>query len=292
MVRSRGYYTVLHLVQHNAKVYIGARSQTKADKAIVSIRKQLPSADIQLLIMDHMSLESVVAAAKGFISKEPALHGLINNAGIMAVPWEQSQDGYESQWQTNYLSHWLLTFHLLPILCRTAERLREPGVARIVNVSSQGHRFAPTVGIDFLNLDQKSGSPYSRYGVSKLGNILHAKEIDRRYGPRGECTTGAEGIRVAAIHPGNSPTNSAIMGPYVDCVTPIFRLFGLYISIDQCSYNSLYVSASDRFSADDSGQYFTPIAKKAAANCQANDMKMAAKLWEWTEREMKEKGLL
>jgi NAD(P)-dependent dehydrogenase (short-subunit alcohol dehydrogenase family) len=185
---------------------MGARSQTKAENAIASIREQVPNADIQVLIMDHMSLESIVAAARSFISKEPSLHGLINNAGIMAVPWELSQDGYESQWQTNYLSHWLLTFHLLPILRRTAEEAKEPGVARIVSVSSMGHTFAPKTGIDFLDLDQKSGSPYSRYGVSKLGNILHAKEIDRRYGPRGECTKGAEGIWVAAVHPGNSPT--------------------------------------------------------------------------------------
>lgn len=154
---------------------MGARSQTKADNAIVSIREQFPNADIQILIMDHMSLESVVAAAKSFISKESALHGLINNAGIMAVPWELSQDGYESQWQTNYLSHWLLTFHLLPILRRTAEGLGEPGAARVVNVSSVGHSFAPKNGIGFLDLDQKSASPYSRYGVSKLGNVLHAK---------------------------------------------------------------------------------------------------------------------
>jgi hypothetical protein len=75
-------------------------------------------------------------------------------------------------------------------------------------------------------------------------------------------------------------------------VAPIFRLLGLYITIDQCSYNSLFVSASDKFSAEGSGQYFKPFAKKAAASRQANDMKMAAKLWEWTEKEMKGKGLL
>lgn len=116
-----GYYSVLHLAQHNATVYMGARSKTRAENAIDSIREIVPNAGIRPLAMDHMSFKYVVAAAKILTSKEEALHGVINNTGTMAVPWETSKDCYESQWQTNYLSRWLLTYHLLPTLPRTAK---------------------------------------------------------------------------------------------------------------------------------------------------------------------------
>src|SRR6187402_709914 len=92
-----GFQTILHLVRKNAKVYMGCRSATKGTAAIASIRELVPNANIHLLILDHMNLSSVVSAAKEFASKEPKLHGLINNAGIMAVPFEKSKDGWESQ---------------------------------------------------------------------------------------------------------------------------------------------------------------------------------------------------
>lgn len=111
-----GYETVTHLAAKGAKVYIGARSKIKGSTAIDLIKKTLPDADISLLHLDNMDLSSVVAAAKEFSRKETKLHGLVNNAGIMALPFEESRDGWESQWQTNYISHWLLTHHLLPTL--------------------------------------------------------------------------------------------------------------------------------------------------------------------------------
>jgi NAD(P)-dependent dehydrogenase (short-subunit alcohol dehydrogenase family) len=140
-------------------------------------------------------------------SKEKALHGLINNAGIMGVPFSKTSDGFEIQFQTNYLSHWLLTHQLLPILLATALS-SEPGAVRIVNVTSGGHEtFSPKVGIDFENIDLKSQQPMTRYGQSKLGNILHANELSRRYGPNGTDLTDGKGeIWIASVHPGNIDT--------------------------------------------------------------------------------------
>jgi len=106
--------------------------------------------------------------------------------------------------QTNYISHWLLTYHLLPLLIKTA-RESQLGCTRIVNVSSDGHLiFGPSSGIDFNDVNQiKSGKggAFSRYGSSKLANILHAKELNQRYGG-----TGKDSIWTASLHPGTVDT--------------------------------------------------------------------------------------
>lgn len=94
-----GKATVLGLAAHNAKVYIGARSAEKANEAIKEIAEQLPSADVKFVFMDLGNLRSVVGAAQEIRKKETVLHGLVNNAGIMGVPFSRTTDGYEIQFQ-------------------------------------------------------------------------------------------------------------------------------------------------------------------------------------------------
>ncbi|KNA98660.1 hypothetical protein FOXG_18444 [Fusarium oxysporum f. sp. lycopersici 4287] len=117
----RGLYTVSHLARHGAHVYMCSRSRDKGNKAIAEIQKDHPSTKIDLLQIDLMDLGSVVAAAKQFLSLSTSLHGLVNNAGIMATPFDITRDGHEAQWQTNYLSHWVLTEHLLPVMLETSK---------------------------------------------------------------------------------------------------------------------------------------------------------------------------
>lgn len=124
--------------------------------------------------MDHASLPTVVAAANLFLTKETALHGLVNNAGIMATPFELTEHGYEAHWQINYIAHWLFTSHLLPLLLETSKGL-PAGSVRIVNLTSGGHMSAPKPGIDFEDTTLAKATPITRYGQSKLANILHAK---------------------------------------------------------------------------------------------------------------------
>ncbi|KAJ5721152.1 uncharacterized protein N7483_009086 [Penicillium malachiteum] len=147
-----GYYTAAHLAKHGANVYIGSRSTEKGTAAITEIKKMHPSANVHLLKMNLMDLNSVLSAAEHFIALGIALHGLVNNAGIIVTPFEITKDGYEAQWQTNYLAHWLLTDCLLPIMIQTAKKL-PTGSVRIVNLSSSGHLGAPKGGI---NLDDPS----------------------------------------------------------------------------------------------------------------------------------------
>jgi NAD(P)-dependent dehydrogenase (short-subunit alcohol dehydrogenase family) len=289
-----GLETVRFLAAKNATVYMGCRSSAKGNAAIASIKAQLPTANIQLLILDHMTLSTVVSAAKELIAKEKKLHGLINNAGIMAVPFQKSQDGYESQWQTNYLAHALLTHHLLPLLLSTA-RASNPGDVRIVNVSSGGHRFAPKNGIDFADINQEKGSIWSRYGQSKLGNVLNTKELNRLYGPNGIKKEEGE-IWSFALHPGNMYTNlnknARFAGPLSGVLAKMLNAFGVYIPVEKGAYTSIYCVASDIVTPEMSGEYFVPLGKLGKASKLTRNVKLAEKLWTWTEKEFELKGLL
>lgn len=179
-----GYYTVLNLAKHGAHVYMCSRSDTKGNKAIADITELNPKAHISLLKMDHMSLKSVVDAARQFVSKESALHGLINNAGIMATPFEMSKDGHEAQWQTNYLAHWLFTSQLLPLMLSTSKAL-PAGSVRIVNLTSSGHFMAPGQGINFEDtaLLKKSSQRYGQSVSTCCGTILLSLTLSTRNWP-------------------------------------------------------------------------------------------------------------
>ncbi|KAK0757367.1 hypothetical protein N5P37_010089 [Trichoderma harzianum] len=292
-----GYFTVFHLAKHHAKVYMGARNEEKARSAIESIKEDIPYAEIEFLLMDMMDLSSVVAAAKSILQKESRLHGIVNNAGIMAVPQQTSKDGYESQWQTNYMSHWLLTKHLLPLLLSTAA-LCEEGTVRVTNVSSVGHKYyTPSTGIDFGDINQVKGGSWSRYGQSKLANILHSKELLRRYGPGGtELSTSNTPIWTASVHPGNYDTqlnkNAKGLATAAAVLSPILKCLRVTPSVDVGSYNSLYTIASPDFSDQLNGKYFVPVAKVETPSKFAEDPELATKLWEWTDKEMQAKGFI
>ncbi|KAI2467244.1 hypothetical protein F4781DRAFT_322942 [Annulohypoxylon bovei var. microspora] len=290
-----GYYTVAHLAEHGAHVYMCARSPEKGTAAIASIKKTHPSATIDLLQMDLMDLTSVVAAAQHFLALETALHGLVNNAGIMATPFEVTKDGHEAQWQTNYLAHWVLTQHLLPLLLRTAKTL-PPGGVRVVNLTSSGHLGAPKGGVNFADPSLRDGSPWTRYGQSKLANILHAKTLHKTYGPG--ARDAAEGqIWVSSVHPGLVETNIATSvgesGSGVMSFLSVLRTFGLIWPADKGSYTSLFCVASRDMKAEQSGTYFE-IFGRFGEPCwlsgAAKDGKLAERLEEWTGEVMRKEG--
>ncbi|KAG0651507.1 putative oxidoreductase [Hyphodiscus hymeniophilus] len=187
-----GYETCLNLAAHGARVFMGARSSQKATAAIAKITETYPQADVRVLLLNHVSLDSVMAAAKTFKSKEARLHGLILNAGIMAVPYEVTKDGFESQMQTNYLAHWLLTRELLPVLLATA-RSDGPGSARVVCVSSEGHRTFGVKKMIFSDAEVAGFGNFGRYGLSKLANVLQAKTLNDQYGPSSISSKGGNG---------------------------------------------------------------------------------------------------
>jgi NAD(P)-dependent dehydrogenase (short-subunit alcohol dehydrogenase family) len=274
-----------------------ARSPEKGTAAIADIKKMHPSANIDLLQMDLMDLTSVVAAAKRFLTLETALHGLVNNAGIMATPFEMTKDGHEAQWQTNYLAHWVLTEHLLPLMLQTAKTL-PPGSVRIVNLTSSGHLGAPKGGINFKDLSLKKSGPWSRYGQSKLANILHTKTLHERYGPGSPSAQNREGeIWVSSVHPGLVETNLATSvgqsGSGITSVLSALRMFGLMWPADKGSWSSLFCVASQDMKPGQSGAYIEISRRFGEPRWQsgaAKDSELAKRLEEWTREVMRKEG--
>ncbi|KAH7333242.1 hypothetical protein BKA65DRAFT_596825 [Rhexocercosporidium sp. MPI-PUGE-AT-0058] len=294
-----GYYTVAHLAKHGAHVYMCARSPDKGQRAIANIKKMHPTANLNigLLQMDLMDLSSVVAAAKRFLTLETSLHGLVNNAGIMATPFEMTKNGHEAQWQTNYLAHWVLTDHLLPLMLQTSKTLPK-GSVRIVNLTSSGHLSAPKGGINFDDLSLKEAGPWPRYGQSKLANVLHTKTLHKQYGPGSPSSRNGKGeIWVSCIHPGLVETNLATsvegMSSGMTSVLSVLRTFGLMYTADKGSWSSLFCAASTDMKAEQSGTYIE-INKRFGEpwwqSGAAKDAKLAEELEGWTKEAMRKEG--
>ncbi|KAL2688963.1 hypothetical protein Neosp_003013 [[Neocosmospora] mangrovei] len=276
-----GKSTVVALASRGAKVYMGARSEAKAKAAIIEINAQLPSAQILFLPLDLSSFKSVVTAAKKLSNDESSLHGVINNAGIMGVPFALTEDGYEIQFQST-----------------TANSPKD--MVRIVNVTSDGHaRFPPKSGIDFGNPSLEKESAMTRYGQSKLANILHAKQLHASYGPTQKGDGAGKGtICTAAVHPGHIDTNlnkqatGTAPSSVLRAITPVMRCLGILDDQDKGAWSSLFAIASPQFGSKDSGAYIIPYAKIGTPSPLAQNTELAKQLWDWTKNELGNKGFL
>ncbi|KAM7203607.1 putative dehydrogenase [Naviculisporaceae sp. PSN 640] len=300
-----GYYTVAHLAAHGAHVYLCSRSAEKGNAAIESIKalhsistNQTPLT-VSLLEMDLTDLSTVVAATERFLSLETRLDGLVNNAGVLATPFEITNDGHEAQWQTNYLAHWLLTTRLLPLMLRTSIDL-PAGSVRIVNLTSSGHLTAPKCGIDLDDPSLRdSGTPWTRYGQSKLANILHAKTLHRLYGPGSPSARAGEGeIWTTAVHPGPVETNISLAaqgGGMEMRVLAVYRFLGLVWGADKGSWNTLFCAASGDMKAEQSGGYIDIYRRCGELwwqSAKARDLELAERLEQWTAETMAREGWL
>ncbi|MEX2205235.1 MAG: SDR family NAD(P)-dependent oxidoreductase [Myxococcota bacterium] len=167
------------LAKTGATVIGAARDLEKA-------RTALARADVELGRLDLTSLASVRAFATWLDARCAELDVLINNAGVMACPLGRTTEGFELQFGTNHLGHFLLTGLLVPKLLASAP-------ARVVSLSSRGHLLAG-VNLDDPNYERSAYDPWQAYGRSKSANVLLAVELDRRL--------HARGVRANAVHPG------------------------------------------------------------------------------------------
>lgn len=180
-----GLITARTLSAAGAHVIVPARDQAKASEALK------PFPELVLENLDLMDAESIKVFAARFISSGQPLHILINNAGIMAPPLVRDSLGYESQFSTNHLGHFLLTAKLWPAL------LKANG-ARVVSVSSRGH-IRSAVDFDDWNFEKRAYERWAAYGQSKTANALFAVKLD---------AVGKElGIRAFSLHPGGIVTD-------------------------------------------------------------------------------------
>src|SRR5712672_842429 len=182
-----GVETARSLVAHGAKVVGTARDLSKAQRAIKEAFPQ-GSAPIDLVEADLASLKSVRKAADDLLSRGQPFDVIIANAGVMACPQGKTQDGFETQFGTNHLGHFVFVNKLVPLL---------KSGARIVTLSSAGHQISD-VDIEDPNFERTPYAPFTAYGRSKTANILYAVELDSRLKSRG--------VRATSIHPGGIQT--------------------------------------------------------------------------------------
>jgi len=185
-----GKETARALASAGAAVTLAGRNPTALAAAADEVRAAAPGAVVETGDLDLTSLASVRAFASAYLAQHDRLHLLVNNAGVMFTPFERTADGFELQFGTNHLGHFLLTCLLAPAL------LADPP-ARVVNLSSAGHGISD-VDWDDPNFERREYDKFVAYGQSKTANVLFAVELERRLGP--------SGVHAYAVHPGRIPT--------------------------------------------------------------------------------------
>jgi NAD(P)-dependent dehydrogenase (short-subunit alcohol dehydrogenase family) len=263
-----GYEAARVLAGRGARVLLGCRSTAKARDARERICVLHPKAQVELLSLDLGNLQSVREAADEVL-QEARLDLLINNAGIMVPPREETADGFESQFGVNHLGHFALTGLLLDKLLVT------PG-SRVVNVSSGAHKWGK---IEFDDVNAiRSYNRQTRYGMSKLANLLFTFELRRRL-----AAAGAKTIAVAC-HPGVSETElSRNMPAWMKLLAPLFRV--LSHPPPQGALPTLRAATDPQVRG---GQYYGPAGLfemsgppvLVEGNAASQDAQVARRLWD------------
>ncbi len=184
-----GVETARVLAAHGAQVVGAARDLAKARAATEQVRAQAANGGgLELVELDLASLASVRACADALVADGRPFDLVIANAGVMACPFGKTADGFETQFGTNHLGHFVFVNRIASLMA--------PG-SRLVNLASSGHRFSD-VNLDDPNFETTEYTEFGAYGRSKTANILFAVEFDRRH--------KARGVRAVAVHPGGIQT--------------------------------------------------------------------------------------
>ena len=262
-----GYDTARVLALRGARVLLGCRSEARAVEAIDKIKALKSDAEVCWVPLDLANLASVAAAA-AIVGQEPRLDALVNNAGVMMPPKQETDDGFELQFGVNHLGHFALTGHLLSML-------KNQDGARIVNVSSLAHKNGK---IDYDDIHAEDNySRMTRYSMSKFANLLFTYELQRRL-----AASDSAAISVAC-HPGGSATE---LGRHIPSLIAVFLLpLGLFMnSSAEGALPTLMATTADDVAG---GDYFGPTqmgemrhsARKVQAVAAAKDAADAKLLW-------------
>jgi NAD(P)-dependent dehydrogenase (short-subunit alcohol dehydrogenase family) len=262
-----GFEAARVLAQKGARVLLACRDQAKGEAAIARIRQHSPAADVAFLPLDLADLASVRRAADLAVA-EPRIDVLLNNAGVMFPPLTRTADGFELQFGVNHLGTFALTGLLLPKLAET------PG-SRVVVTASLAHQRG-NLQWDDLTAD-KHYNRTARYSDSKLANMLHFAELDRRLRAAGSPVTAV------GCHPGVAATDlMRHAGPF-RVFTPLFGL--LLNSAEQGAWPALQAATAPQI---EPGGYYGPqgigemrgSSAKARRTPAAQDAALARRLWD------------
>lgn len=264
-----GFETSRVLAAKGARVLLGCRSKERAETAISEILKETADADLKFIELDQANLASVKKAAK-LVQKEKRLDVLINNAGIMGLPYELTENGFESHFGVNHLGTFALTSLLLPKLESTKK-------SRIVVTSSLAHK-GGKINFDDINAENRYSS-WERYAQSKLANILFATELDRRLGASGSKTIAT------CCHPGIAATE--LVRNFPAAAQMLFMpIVGLLLNTAEKGAWATLAAAVGKGAVG--GGYYGPKglgesfgkAGEASRSRRSRDEELAKKLWE------------
>lgn len=181
-----GAETVRALASKGAEVIIAARNREKAEQVKASVLSATGNQSIHFLPLELASLEKISGTAEAFHSRFDSLDLLVNNAGIMACPFDTTEDGFELQFGSNHIGHFHLTNLLLPALLKAAQ-------PRVVSLTSMAHRMSPVV-FDDINYESRTYEKWTAYGQSKTANALFAVGLNNRF--------SGKGLEAFSVHPG------------------------------------------------------------------------------------------
>ncbi|KAJ6619829.1 hypothetical protein B0H10DRAFT_1792593 [Mycena sp. CBHHK59/15] len=271
-----GKETVRVLLNHNAKVYMASRNQAKAEEAIKELKKTT-GRDAHFLKLDLGDLKTVKASATELLSKEPELHVLFNNGGVMMPPIEEhTSDGYDLQFGTNVLGPFFFTKLVLPALLEGAKSSLD-GKARVINTSSGMHLMNK---LDFkIIMDdkkRKKAGTQQLYSLSKFGFVAYSAELARRYGD--------QGLVIVSLHPGVIKTDlhrhmTGALGSNIMEKTVLH-------DVSYGALTQLYAGTTAQ-GAELNGKYLIPWARIGKPHPDSQDPKLGSELWNWMDEQVK-----
>ena len=257
-----GEATARGLARLGARVVLVCRSRERGEQSLRRIAAAAGAGRAELALADLGSLDEVRRLADELLERCPAIHVLVNNAGVVRLRRSVTRDGFETTFAVNHLAHFALTCRLLPRLVASAP-------ARIVNVASDAHRFG---ALDLDDLQSERGyNPMRVYGRSKSANILFTVELARRL--------GGSGVTANCLHPGAVSTglgHSNLPAPLARAVSWV--LHPLLKSPDEGARTSLHLATAPELDGV-SGRYFAR-SREARAAAHALDPERARRLWQ------------
>ncbi|CAD7697790.1 unnamed protein product [Ostreobium quekettii] len=261
-----GFETAKAMCAQGYRTLIACRNMDKAAAAKQRIKDAVPSAKVEAAYVDLADLKTVRDFASRVLDSGAPLDVVVNNAGVMACAQMSTVDGFEYQFGVNHLSHFLLTNLLLPLM-RDQDR-----PARIVNVSSEAHKFG-TINFDDLQFEKRY-QRWAAYGQSKLANILFTYELSRRLNAKDKIATNC-------LHPGMVKTElqrHIVPDPNAWYMKPLNTLTANFIkSPEEGAQTSIYLATSPKVEGV-TGKYFISC-KPADSTKKSKEKEVARRLW-------------
>ncbi len=250
---------------HGMKVLLIVRDAKRGQAAVDEVNRLSGRSDAEMVLCDLASFDSIRSAAASIMSRVDCIDVLVNNAGVITLKREETEDGLERQLGVNHVGHYLLTGLLLPLLLRSS-------AGRIVVVSSDAHKIGR---MDYEDPGMsKSFKIWTAYGRSKLANIWFTRELASRL--------TATKVTVNALHPGAVSTDIGVnrKSGFGRLIHKMLRPF--FLTPEQGSETAVYLATAPELAGQSGGYYYRK--KRTRPSARAEDAEAASRFWVWSEQ--------